>query len=139
MRRDSPPDLPKELLAERDRYMLPCGRALRKYSLDELPQLINILRGEMSVVGPRPVIGLQGEEIVILEREKYGANDIRPGLTGLAQISGRDRLDNIEKARFDGEYVRRMSFGLDCRLLLRTVGKVLTHEGFDEGDHSRTT
>ena len=134
MRRDSPPDLPKDQLAERERYMLRCGRTLRRFSLDELPQLVNILRGEMSVVGPRPLIGLRGEEAVIRERERLGANDVRPGLTGLAQISGRDRLGGIEKARLDGEYVRRMSFGFDLGIVLRTVGKVVTHEGFAEDD-----
>lgn len=134
MRQDAPPDLPKEKMAEaRERYMLRCGRTLRKYSLDELPQLFNILRGDMSIVGPRPVIGLRGEQVVLDERDKYGANDIRPGLTGLAQISGRDLLDNVEKARLDGEYVRRMSFGLDCACFFRTIGKVLTHDGFVEG------
>ena len=129
MRLDTPPDLPSDMLKDPERYLLRCGRTLRKYSLDELPQLVNILRGDMSVVGPRPLIGRGNESAVIEEREKNGANDIRPGLTGLAQISGRDLVDNAEKARLDGEYVRRQSFWFDCRCFFRTIGKVITHEG----------
>ena len=129
MRLDTPPDLPTDMLKEPERYLLRCGRTLRKYSLDELPQLVNILRGDMSVVGPRPLIGRGNESAVIDEREKYGANDIRPGLTGWAQINGRDLVDNAEKARLDGEYVRRQSFLFDCRCFFRTIGKVITHEG----------
>ena len=138
MRQDAPHDLPKEQMDEPDRYLLRCGRTLRKYSLDELPQLFNILRGDMSVVGPRPVIGRLGERELIEERDKYGANDIRPGLTGLAQISGRDLLDNAEKARLDGEYVRRQSFLFDCRCFFATIGKVVTHDGFVEGGVRRS-
>ena len=129
MRLDTPPDLPSDMLKNPERYLLRCGKTLRKYSLDELPQLVNILRGDMSVVGPRPLIGRGNERAVIDEREKYGANDIRPGLTGLAQISGRDLVDNAEKARLDGEYVRRQSFWFDCSCFLRTIGKVITHDG----------
>lgn len=133
MRRETPHDLPKDMLAEPERYMLRCGWTLRKYSLDELPQLFNILKGDMSVVGPRPVIGNLNERELIAERDRYGANDIRPGLTGWAQINGRDRLDNREKARLDGEYVRRQSFLFDCRCFFVSIGKVITHDGFSEG------
>lgn len=129
MRLDTPPDLPSDMLKDPERYVLRCGRTLRKYSLDELPQLVNILKGDMSIVGPRPLIGRGNESAVIDEREKYGANDIRPGLTGWAQINGRDLVDNAEKARLDGEYVRRQSFLFDCRCFFRTIGKVITHEG----------
>ncbi len=133
MRQETPHDLPKDMLSEPERYMLPCGWTLRKYSLDELPQLFNILRGDMSIVGPRPVIGNLNERELIEERDRYGANDIRPGLTGLAQISGRDMLSNREKAALDGEYVRRQSFLFDCRCFFLSIGKVLTHDGFSEG------
>ena len=133
MRLDTPPDLPTEMLRDPERYLLRCGRALRKYSLDELPQLFNILRGDMSFVGPRPLIGRGNERAVIDEREKYGANDVRPGLTGWAQINGRDLVDNMEKARLDGEYVRCESFFFDCRCFFRTIGKVITHDGVVEG------
>ena len=129
MRLDTPPDLPSNMLEDPERYLLRCGKTLRQYSLDELPQLVNILKGDMSVVGPRPLIGRGNESAVIEAREKCGANDIRPGLTGLAQISGRDLLDNMAKARLDGEYVRRQSFLFDCRCFFRTIGKVITHEG----------
>ena len=137
MRLDTPPDLPTSMLKDPERYMLRCGRTLRKYSLDELPQLFNILRGDMSVVGPRPVIGRWNEQELIEARAANGALDIRPGLTGWAQIHGRDLVDNAEKARLDGEYVRRQSFGFDCLCVLRTVGKVITHEGFCEGQEER--
>ena len=137
MRLDTPPDLPTSMLKDPERYMLRCGRTLRKYSLDELPQLFNILRGDMSIVGPRPVIGRWDERELIAAREANGANDIRPGLTGWAQIHGRDLLDNAEKARLDGEYVRRQSFWFDCRCVRMTIGKVITHEGFSEGQEER--
>jgi dTDP-glucose pyrophosphorylase len=109
------------------------GKFLRRTSLDELPQLFNILKGDMSFVGPRPLIGRGNERAVIDEREKSGANDVRPGLTGWAQINGRDLVDNGEKAKLDGEYVRRQSFWFDCRCFFRTIGKVITHDGVVEG------
>ena len=133
MRQETPHDLPKDMLSRPERYMLRCGWFLRKYSLDELPQLFNILKGDMSVIGPRPVIGTGNERELVEERSRLGVYDIRPGLTGLAQISGRDRLDNREKARLDGEYVRRQSFLFDCRCFFVSIGKVLTHDGFSEG------
>ena len=104
---------------------------MRKYSIDELAQLINILKGDMSIVGPRPALWNQYD--LITERDKYGANDIKPGLTGWAQVNGRDELEIPEKARFDGEYVRRESFMFDCLCVLRTVTNVFTHKGVIEG------
>ena len=104
---------------------------MRRYSIDELPQIFNILRGDMSIVGPRPALWNQDD--LIRERDKYGANDIRPGLTGWAQINGRDELEITEKAKYDGEYVERESFMFDCMCIIRTVTNVFTHEGVLEG------
>jgi len=103
---------------------------LRRSSLDELSQLINVIKGEMALAGPRPALWNQFD--LIAERDKYGANDVRPGLTGWAQINGRDELPIDVKARLDGEYVRRMSFGFDVRCILGTVMKVLRSEGVVE-------
>ena len=104
---------------------------MRKYSVDELPQILNILIGDMSFVGPRPALWNQYD--LIAERDKYGANDIRPGLTGWAQINGRDELEIPVKAKFDGEYVRRESFVFDVMCVFRTVFKAARHEGVVEG------
>lgn len=104
---------------------------IRKSSIDELPQLFNIFAGQMSVIGPRPA--LWNQEDLIAERDKYGANDIRPGLTGWAQINGRDELPIDVKARFDGEYVERMGFGFDCKCFFGTIGPVFGQEGIAEG------
>ncbi|MDE5639774.1 MAG: sugar transferase, partial [Odoribacter sp.] len=104
---------------------------LRRYSLDELPQLFNIIRGEMSIIGPRPALWNQDD--LVAERDKYGANDVKPGLSGWAQINGRDELEIAVKARLDGEYVRRMSFRFDCQCFFGTIGKVLRHDGVVEG------
>ena len=101
MRNDTPHDVPTHLLENPEKYLLRCGKWMRKYSIDELPQIFNILKGDMSIVGPRPALWNQFD--LIAERDKYGANDIRPGLTGWAQINGRDELEIEEKARFDGE------------------------------------
>lgn len=108
MRADTPKDVPTHLLENPDQYITKTGRFLRKTSLDELPQIVNILKGDMAVVGPRPALWNQFD--LIAERDKYGANDILPGLTGWAQINGRDELEIGEKAKLDGEYVKRMSF-----------------------------
>ena len=108
MRIDAPKDQPTHLLKDPSAYITPVGRFLRRSSLDELPQLINIIKGEMAVVGPRPALWNQFD--LIAERDKYGANDVRPGLTGWAQINGRDELPIDVKARLDGEYVKRMGF-----------------------------
>lgn len=131
MKMSTPPDVPTHLLEDPERYFLRCGKLLRKLSIDELPQLFNILIGDMSVIGPRPA--LWNQEDLIAERDKYGANDIKPGLTGWAQINGRDELEIPEKARLDGEYAQRQSFLFDCRCFFGTVGKVLKGDGVVEG------
>ena len=131
MRTDTPKDMPTHLLANPEQYITRVGRFLRKTSLDELPQLFNILLGDMSIVGPRPALWNQFD--LIAERDKYGANDIRPGLTGWAQINGRDELEIEEKALLDGEYVRNLSFRFDVRCLLATVKVVLYRDGMVEG------
>lgn len=131
MRTDTPKDVPTHLLSGPHAYITRSGRFLRKTSLDELPQLWNILLAHMSIVGPRPALWNQDD--LIAERDKYGANDIRPGLTGWAQINGRDELEIDVKARLDGEYVRRMSMGFDFRCLVETVASVLRHDGVVEG------
>ncbi|MBR1821175.1 MAG: sugar transferase [Clostridia bacterium] len=131
MRTCAPKNRPTHLMQNADAFITPTGRFLRKYSLDELPQLINILRGDMSIVGPRPALWNQYD--LIAERDKYGANGVRPGLTGWAQINGRDELPIEVKARLDGEYVRRMGFLFDLRCVLRTVFSVARAEGVVEG------
>lgn len=128
---DTPKDMPTHLLNNPDAFITKVGGFLRKTSLDELPQLINILKGEMAVIGPRPA--LYNQEDLITERDKYGANDVRPGLTGLAQINGRDELEIDEKARLDGEYVKRLSFLMDLKCFFGTFSSVLKHEGVVEG------
>ena len=127
----APADMPTHLLANPDAYLTRWQKFIRKSSIDELPQLFNILSGTMSVIGPRPALWNQYD--LIEERERYGANDVRPGLTGWAQINGRDELPVEVKARFDGEYVERMSFGFDCKCFFATIGKVLKREGVVEG------
>ncbi len=135
MRIDTPHDTPTHLLEDPEQWITRSGRIMRKYSLDEFVQLICILIGTMSIIGPRPA--LWNQEDLIAEREKYGANDVRPGLTGWAQINGRDELSVQEKARYDGEYVERMSFAFDCKCFFGTIGKVLRHEGVAEGGAER--
>ena len=131
MRTDAPKDAPTHLLQNAQSYITPVGRFLRASSLDELAQLINILRGEMAVVGPRPALWNQYD--LIAAREAVGANDVLPGLTGWAQINGRDELPIDVKARLDGEYVRRMSFLFDLRCIFGTVFSVLRRDGIREG------
>ena len=131
MKMSTPHDVPTHLLENPEQYILKCGRWMRKFSIDELPQIINILKGDMSIVGPRPALWNQFD--LIAERDKYGANDIRPGLTGWAQIHGRDELSIEDKSRLDGEYVKRESFLFDVACIFNTVAKVFTHEGFVEG------
>ena len=131
MRIDTPRDMPTHLLVNPEQYITRVGRFLRKTSLDELPQLFNILAGHMAIVGPRPALWNQFD--LIAERDKYGANDIRPGLTGWAQINGRDELEIDVKARYDGEYVERMSLAFDIRCILGTVTAVLRRDGIVEG------
>ena len=131
MRIDTPKDMPTHLLSNPEQYITPVGRFLRKTSLDELPQLFNILSGDMAIVGPRPALWNQFD--LIAERDKYGANDIRPGLTGWAQINGRDELQIEEKARLDGEYVQKLSFAFDVKCFLGTIKAVLNRDGVVEG------
>lgn len=131
MRIDTPKDMPTHLLQNPEQYITKAGRFLRKTSLDELPQIINILKGDMTIVGPRPALWNQYD--LIEERDKYGANDIRPGLTGWAQVNGRDELEIPVKAALDGEYAKKMSFGFDVKCLFKTVVSVFKHEGVVEG------
>lgn len=131
MRLDTPHDVPTHLLENPDSYILKVGKWIRKYSVDELPQLFNIIKGEMSIIGPRPALWNQYD--LIEERDKYGANDVMPGLTGWAQINGRDELAIPVKAKLDGEYVEKQSFLFDCKCFLGTITKVLKHDGVVEG------
>ena len=131
MRTDTPKDMPTHLLANPDQYITKVGKFLRKTSLDELPQLFNILKGDMAVIGPRPALWNQYD--LIAERDRYGANDVRPGLTGWAQINGRDELEIPVKARLDGEYVEKLSFGFDVKCFLGTIAAVLRSDGVVEG------
>ena len=125
------PDLPTHLLENPEQYIIKIGKFIRRTSIDELPQLFNILKGDMSVIGPRPALWNQDD--LIAERDKYGANDVRPGLTGWAQINGRDELEIPEKARFDGEYVEKLSFGFDLKCFFGTIISVLKCDGVLEG------
>jgi O-antigen biosynthesis protein WbqP len=135
MRTDTPQDMPTHLLQDPDFFITKIGKFLRKTSLDELPQIINILKGEMSIVGPRPALWNQYD--LIAERDKYGANDIKPGLTGWAQINGRDELSIEVKARLDGEYVETISFLMDIRCFFMTIESVVKSDGIIEGGTQR--
>lgn len=131
MRINTPKDTPTHLLENPEQYITRMGKFLRKTSLDELPQIWNILVGEMSIIGPRPALWNQYD--LIKERDKYGANDIPPGLTGWAQINGRDELPIKEKAKLDGEYVENLSFWLDIKCFFGTFVSVLKSDGVLEG------
>ena len=131
MRMCTPHDVPTHLLENPQQYITRVGGFLRKTSLDELPQIFQIFTGKMSVIGPRPA--LWNQEDLIAQRDKYGANDVRPGLTGWAQINGRDELPIDVKARLDGEYVQKLSFSFDCKCFFGTIASVLKHEGVVEG------
>lgn len=131
MKTDTPKDMPTHLLSDPKQYITRFGAFLRRSSLDELPQCINILRGDMSVIGPRPALWNQAD--LIAARERVGANAIRPGLTGWAQINGRDELPIDRKAAFDGDYVQKISFGFDVRIFFATFIKTLRAEGIKEG------
>lgn len=131
MKMNTPRDVPTHLLENPEQYITRIGKLMRKTSLDELPQIIQVLTGKMSLIGPRPALWNQYD--LIAERDKYGANDIRPGLTGWAQINGRDELSIEEKSRLDGEYAQKLSFLFDCKCLWRTVSYVLHREGVVEG------
>lgn len=131
MKIDTPKDMPTHLLTNPEQYITKVGKFLRKTSLDELPQIINILKGDMSIIGPRPALWNQYD--LLEERDKYGANDVMPGLTGLAQISGRDELGISVKAKLDGDYVEQMSFGMDVKCFFGTILSVLKSDGVVEG------
>ncbi|MHA6533618.1 sugar transferase [Paenibacillus sp. BAC0078] len=131
MRTDTPSDVPTHLLQDPDFFITKVGKFLRKTSLDELPQIINILKCEMSIIGPRPALWNQYD--LIAERDKYGANDIKPGLTGWAQINGRDEISIELKASFDGQYVQKMSFRVDSLCFFRTIISATKREGVLEG------
>ena len=131
MRTDTPKDMPTHLLENPETFITPIGRFLRKTSLDELPQLFNIAKGEMSIVGPRPALWNQDD--LIAERDLYGANDCVPGLTGYAQIHGRDELPIPQKAKLDGYYAQHLSFKLDVSIFFKTIISVIRHEGVMEG------
>lgn len=131
MKTSTPKDCPTHLLENPEQYITRVGKFLRKTSLDELPQLLQIFTGKMSIIGPRPALWNQFD--LIEERDKYGANDVRPGLTGWAQINGRDELEINVKAALDGEYVQKMSFIFDCKCFFGTIISVLKSDGVVEG------
>ena len=131
MRLDTPHDTPTHMMQDPEKYITKLGKFLRKTSLDELPQLINILIGDMAVIGPRPALWNQDD--LVAERDKYGANDVKPGLTGWAQINGRDELEIPEKAKLDGYYVANMSIRLDVKCFFGTLASVVRSDGVVEG------
>ena len=131
MRLDTPKDVPTHLLENPEQYLLKSGRFLRKSSLDELPQLFNIIKGDMSIIGPRPALWNQDD--LVRERDRYGANDVLPGLTGWAQVHGRDELEIPVKAKLDGEYVANLSFSMDVRCFFLTIKSVFKGSGIVEG------
>lgn len=135
MKIDTPKDTPTHLLEKPDQYITRVGKFLRKTSLDELPQIWNIFIGDMSIIGPRPALWNQYD--LIEERDKYGANDVLPGLTGWAQINGRDELPIEVKAKLDGEYVQRMSFKMDFKCFIGTINSVVKSDGVVEGGTGR--
>jgi O-antigen biosynthesis protein WbqP len=131
MRTDTPKDMPTHLLQDPARFITKVGSFLRKTSLDELPQIVNILVGQMSIIGPRPALWNQYD--LIKERDKYGANNVLPGLTGWAQINGRDELPIDVKAKLDGEYVMKIGIVMDAKCFLGTIVSVVKSEGVVEG------
>ena len=131
MRTDAPKDMPTHLLSSPDAYITKIGKFLRQTSLDELPQILQIVVGKMAIIGPRPALWNQYD--LIEERDKYGANDITPGLTGWAQVNGRDELEIPVKAKLDGEYVEKMGVMMDCKCFIMTIFSVARHDGVVEG------
>lgn len=129
--------MPAQDFTDKAAYMTSIGDSLRRWSLDELPQLVNIIRGDMSFVGPRPVI-IRERRLIDL-REPLGADAVRPGLTGWAQINGRNLVSDEEKAYLDGEYVANMSLAFDCRILLKTIAVVASRQGVDRNEQKRRT
>ena len=128
---ETPAEMPTHLLDDPQRWITPVGKIYRKLSIDELPQILSIFTGKMSIIGPRPALWNQFD--LIEERDKYGSNDVRPGLTGWAQINGRDELEIPVKAKLDGEYVEQMSFLFDCKCFFGTILAVLRRDGVVEG------
>ena len=137
MRNDTPNEIPTHLMKEASKYITTSGRFLRKTSLDELPQLINVIKGEMSLVGPRPALWNQTDLISI--RDTFDVHSVKPGITGYAQVHGRDELPIPDKAKLDGDYVKRQSFWFDLTLLFMTVGAVIQTKGIAEGDQSNNS
>ena len=131
MHTETPANMPTHLLNDPEQWITRAGRILRRYSLDELPQIFCIFIGKMSIIGPRPALWNQND--LIAERDKYGANDVRPGLTGWAQINGRDELPIEVKACLDGEYVKKINFTFDIKIFFGTILNVLKHDGVVEG------
>ena len=131
MRTDTPKDMPTHMLKNAESYITKFGNIMRKTSIDELPQLFNIVKGDMSIIGPRPALWNQDD--LIKERDKYHANDIRPGLTGWAQVNGRDELEIPVKAKYDGEYIEKVSLWFDIKIFFKTIINVFKHEGIVEG------
>ncbi len=131
MKMDTPHDMPTHMLSNPEQYILKVGGFIRRTSIDELPQLWNILKGDMSIIGPRPALWNQDD--LIAERDKYGANDVKPGLTGWAQINGRDELEIPVKAKLDGEYVEQMGLAMDVKCFFGTIKSVLKSDGVVEG------
>lgn len=136
MRTDTPNDMPTHLLKDPEAFITKSGKFLRKTSLDELPQIINILKGEMSIIGPRPALWNQYD--LIAERDKYNANNVYPGLTGWAQINGRDELPIDIKSKLDGQYVEKIGLLFDIKIFLKTIFSVLKSEGVKEGSDGST-
>lgn len=128
---NTPANMPTHLLTDPQKWITRSGVWFRRLSIDELPQILCILTGKMSIVGPRPALWNQDD--LIAQRDQYGANDVRPGLTGWAQINGRDELEIAVKAQLDGEYAQKLSFLFDCKCFFGTIGKVLKHDGVVEG------
>ena len=133
----APKNMPTNSFTNADSYITPLGGVLRKLSIDELPQLLNVIKGDMSIVGPRPVI--KTEKKLISLRQKYHANSVKPGITGWAQVNGRDDLDDQRKAEMDGEYVQRLSFLTDVKIMIKTIGAVLMMSGHTEGNERTVT
>lgn len=137
MKMSTPPDVPTHLLENPEQYITSVGRFIRKTSLDELPQILQVFTSKLSLIGPRPALWSQDD--LVAEREKYGANDMKPGITGLAQINGRDELEINVKAKFDGEYTAALNagkfkgFAMDVKCFFGTIGRVLKSEGVVEG------
>lgn len=135
MRSDTPKDMPTHMLKNAESYITKFGGFMRKTSIDELPQIFNILKGDMSIIGPRPALYNQTD--LIAERDKYHANDVRPGLTGWAQVNGRDELEIPVKAKFDGEYIEKISFMFDVKVFFKTIINVFKSEGVVEGEQKK--